>query len=929
MQIHNFKFEESHYIDEICSTFLKYVHPSGLKVIKINNLDPQNVACIHFQTIPENSNGCPHILEHVVLCGSKKYDVKDPFFSMLRRSIAGFANAFTGSDFTAYPFAAHVKEDFFNLFDVYLDAVFHPLIDKASFLQEGSRYTEEGYKGIVFNEMKQSNSSLHDRFHHETLSQLFPDTPYRFDSGGTPKEIVTLTHEKLVAFHKENYHPSNALIFLYGNLDIDAQLAAIEKAIKDIPVKPKPTNQRVLQPRFKQKKEHHTFYPATAEDKTKHLTIGFVLGDQKNQDHLLDALFLKGYLAGHDGSPLQRAIMGENLASSVDVLVDLEVLEPYIYFIFKDVLDPQKLIATFDKTLEQISLKGFDEGAKNASLHQLKIAFLNTAEMGYPTGLVLFFKGVLPYFNGGDPLELFCFKKRLEKLEKRVADPLYLKKAIKETFLDNPHRAEVYFTNKPHLLEEELPAPIVIDAETKKRIAEETQLIDSKQSKPQDSSCLPILQIEQLPPRPPTYSLEKKGGEIPIFVHNSWTNGLSYFHLMIDLPDLDENASHYLGLMVHFLGAIGTRKRDFHQLIEKKESFLSQFSLRIDGTQKNLVLYVEGESLSENLKEGFLLIKEILEETVFSEKERLQEIMKDLFNTLKARFTQRSYGRCILHGKSHLRTAYQAIENSKGFSFFNWLKKEMTQPIDATIKELETLYQRLLKGDGLLEMSLCTDLKEIPPFSLNAPKSEPAFINSNIETKNKPQFFGFCVPIQASENAYVFNGFRFDDVETPIARVVVQLIKHLQLHPILREKHGAYGASISMDPEQGLFAMYTTCDPNIDLTYQIFQEVFKPIIAGEFSEEDLYEAKLAALQVTEEISLLNMRAHDQYWRNRLGRTESKRLDDRNRLIKADRSAIRECTAKILGNLTGGISVTLSARKAFENLQHHPSTLVEL
>ena len=703
----------------------------------------------------------------------------------------------------------------------------------------------------------------------------------------------------------------------------------IEKAIKDIPVKPKPPNQRVLQPRFKQKKEHHTFYPATAEDKTKHLTIGFVLGDQKNQDHLLDALFLKGYLAGHDGSPLQRAIMGENLASSVDVLIDLEVLEPYIYFIFKDVLDPQKLIATFDKTLEQISLKGFDEGAKNASLHQLKIAFLNTAEMGYPTGLVLFFKGVLPYFNGGDPLELFCFKKRLEKLEKRVADPLYLKKAIKETFLDNPHRAEVYFTNKPHLLEEELPAPIVIDAETKKRIAEETQLIDSKQSKPQDSSCLPILQIEQLPPRPPTYSLEKKGGEIPIFVHNSWTNGLSYFHLMIDLPDLDENASHYLGLMVHFLGAIGTRKRDFHQLIEKKESFLSQFSLRIDGTQKNLVLYVEGESLSENLKEGFLIIKEILEETVFSEKERLQEIMKDLFNTLKARFTQRSYGRCILHGKSHLRTAYQAIENSKGFSFFNWLKKEMTQPIDATIKELETLYQRLLKGDGLLEMSLCTDLKEIPPFSLNAPRSEPAFINSNKETKNKPQFFGFCVPIQASENAFVFNGFRFDDAETPIARVVVQLIKHLQLHPILREKHGAYGASISIDPEQGLFAMYTTCDPNIDLTYQIFQEVFNPIIAGEFSEEDLYEAKLAALQVTEEISLLNMRAHDQYWRNRLGRTESKRLDDRNRLIKADRSAIRECTAKILGNLTGGISVTLSARKAFENLQHHPSTLVEL
>ncbi|NBU62344.1 MAG: hypothetical protein EBS28_00920, partial [Chlamydiae bacterium] len=532
--------------------------------------------------------------------------------------------------------------------------------------------------------------------------------------------------------------------------------------------------------------------------------------------HLLDALFLKSYLAGHDGSPLQRAIMGENLASSVDVMLDLEVLEPYIYFIFKDVLDGQKLIASFDKTLEKISLEGFDAEAKNSTLNQLKIAFLNTVEEGYPTGIVLFFKGVLPYFNGADPLELFCFKKRLEKLEKRITDPLYLKKAIQRIFLSNSHRTEVHFTNKPHLLEEELPAPLAIDAEIKKRIAQESHLVELKQSKPRNFACLPILHIEQLPPQPPTI-----------------------------------------------------------------------------------------------------------------EKERLQEIMKDLLNRIKAMFTQRSYGNCILYGKSHLRTALKVVENACGFSFYNWLKKEITKPIDEIIGGLETLYQRLLKGDGLNEISLCTDLKEIPPFSLQAPKTQATFKNHVIETSNQSNFSGYCAPIQASENAFVFNGFRFDDPETPIARVVVQLIKHLQLHPILREKHGAYGASISIDPEQGLFTMFTSCDPNIDLTYQIFREVFNPIIAGEFSDEDLYEAKLAALQVTEAISSLNMRAQDQYWRNRYGRTETKRLDDRNRLIKADRSAIRECTAKILSKLTGGISVTLSAKKAFENLKHHPSTLVEL
>lgn len=929
MQVHNFKFEESHYIEEIRSTFLRYKHPNGLEVIKINNLDPQNVACILFQTIPKNSKGCPHVLEHVVLCGSKKYDVKDPFFSMLRRSIAGFANAFTGSDFTCYPFAAHVREDFFNLFEVYLDAVFYPLIDKASFLQEGFRLTEEGYKGIVFNEMKQAHSSLENRFHYETLKQLFPDTSYRFVSGGDPKEIVTLTHEELVEYHKEYYNPSHALVFLYGNIAIDEQLIALEKAIQEIPVLEKKAPDRLYQPRFKEKKVHHTFYPGNSEDQAKYLTIGFILGDQKNQDHLLDAYFFINYFASHDGSPLQRAIKGENLASSIDVITDMEVLEPYIYFVFKDVTDAPKLISAFDKTLEKLSQEGYEEEAKNNTLHQLKIAFLNTVEDGYPTGILLFFKGILPYSNGGDPLKIFCFKKRIEALEKRIQDPLFFKKGIRKTFLENSHRTEVHFTNKLHLLEEELPQPAVIDTRKKTLIDEERRLIDAKQSRAENSSCLPILHMDQLPPKPPTYSLEKKGSTIPIYVHNTWTNGLSYLYLMIDLPELDENASHYLGLLLELLGQVGTKKRNFAQLLEKKQSVIGKMLTRVDATREGAILCLEAESLSENLHESFCLIQEILQETIFTEKDRIIEIMKDLFNNLKARFTQQSFGRCLLYGKSEMRTAYKLKENARGFSFYLWLKKELKKPIDSTIKELEKLYNRLLNGNGLFEMSLSTDLDEIPPFTLHTPKTEPTFKNLEINSEAQSKFFGFTIPLQASENTLVFNGFRFKDAESPIAKVVIQLVNHLQLHPLLREKNGAYGSSMTMDLDQGIFSMYTTCDPNIDLTYEIFQEVLKPIVEGNFTDQDLYEAKISALQITEQISPVNMLAHDQYWRNRLGRTESKRLDDRNRLIKADRSAIRECAAKILGNLSGGILVTLSAKKAFENLKHHPLTIVEL
>lgn len=929
MHMHRFKFEESHFIDEIQSTYMRYTHPSGLKVIKINNLDPQNVASILLQTIPGNSNGCPHVLEHVVLCGSKKFDVKDPFFSMLRRSIAGFANAFTGSDFTCYPFAAHIKEDFFNLFEVYLDAVFHPLIDKASFLQEGFRLTSEGYKGIVFNEMKQGHSSLYDRLHHKTVENLFPETPYRFDSGGVPKEIVTLTHQDLLDFHKEFYHPSRAMIFLYGNLDIDEQLQKIEDSIKNIPLSDKPEPKRVYQTRFTEKKIVYTHYPASKDDTAKHLTIGFVVGNHKNPERLLEILYLKMLLADHDACPIQRGIMGEDLASSVEVLTDMEVLEPYIYFTFKDVTDPEKLVATFDKILHQSYQEGFFEEARAAALHQLKISFLNTVEDGYPTGLIFFFRALLPYLNGSDPLQMLKFKERIETLEKAMSSPENIRKVLKEAFLENKHRVEVHFSPKEHLLEEELPIPPKITEKMEETINEETKLIEAKQQRSHDASILPILHIHQLPLKPFSYTLDKQDGAVPIYIHKTWTNGLSYIDLFIDLPAYSNEEIHHLGLLIHLLGQIGVDGVSFEDLIEKKEAIVSSFHLSIEPIQERLILIVSMETLSENIEKAFKLIRQILTSTVFDEKERIEEVVKDLYTHLKSRFTQRAVGRCILKSKSLLKTGYEALEELKGFSFYLWLKERVENPVELLLDPLKKVYETILRAKGLQEMSLTTDLDKIPAMDFGIVRNLEPFLNESLPHKIPNLFFGYKVPLQANENALSFPGFSFEDPDSPYARIAVQLVKHLQIHPILRELHGAYGASMSYDMDQGIFTMFTSCDPNIDLTYKTFLEVLKPIHGGLFSDQDLYEAKLAALQKTDGISALNMRASDQYWLNRLGRSEEKRILHRNRLIEADTSAIRICVSKIMDNLIDAVSVTVASKKALESLEKHLTTLVEL
>ncbi len=908
---------------------IHYEHPSGLKVVKIQNDDPQNVACILFKTIPQSSNGCPHVLEHVVLCGSKKFDVKDPFFSMLRRSLSGFANAFTGSDFTCYPFAAHIKEDFYNLFEVYLDAVFHPLLDKASFLQEGWRITHEGYKGIVFNEMKQSHSSLFDRFHHKTVELLFPDTPYRFDSGGVPNEIVELTHKELQEFHKKFYHPSQGLIFLYGNLDIDPQLAQIEKAIESIePIQSVPSA-LIYQEKFSNKKVVHSHYPASNEEDGHHVTIGFLISDHKHPEKLLQAQFLKMLLTDNDACLLSRAILEKQLASSIDVVTDFEVLQPYLYFVFKDVTDTKQLIHTFDKVLQQACERDFDLSEKTSFLHQLKIAFLNTVAEGYPVGLTLFFRGFLSSLNGADPVKLLSFKEQIHALEVWMHSHENIQQALKEFFIDNTHRVEVHFDPKEGMLEEELPTPPALDASIKNTILEDEKLIEQKRQSASDASKLPILHIDHLPLKPPTYQIHKVDAVVPFYVHNTWTNGLSYLDLFIDLPKLNTHELHVLGFLLHLLSEVGTNEQSFEEVLRYKDSILSTIHFSILPVQDRLVLLCSTDCLSENLDQVFRFIEKVLLATSFEESARVEEIFKDLLSSYKTSFRQRGIGKCVLKTKSVLHTGYKALEDIKGFSFYFWLKEQQKKPIQELITDLKAVYEKLLDAKGAVEASIVTELSQIPSLNILSRNKTETFIIEPLHAETKGLFYTYNVPTHANENAFSFPAFDYFAEDSAVARVIVQLTKHLQLHPLLREIHGAYGASMSYDMDMATMTMYTSCDPNIDTTYKIFEEALHSIAEGLYTDEDLYEAKLAALQKTEGITPLNQRATHQYLMDRMGKTLELRKEHRNRLIRADRSAIRETTIKILNKLTGGVAATMGGKSSLQASKKPPTANVEL
>ncbi len=237
----NFVVTNQTRIDELKCDLVELEHvKTGAKVIHIANDDPENLFCLSFQTLPTTSNGAPHVLEHTVLCGSKKFPVKDPFFAMGRRSLNTFLNALTGSDFTCYPAATQVEKDFYNLLEVYIDAVFHPELKKMSFLQEGHRleFAEADnpkspllFKGIVFNEMKGTLAGAESRLWHAMMKELCVGLPYEFNSGGEPKEIPDLTYEELKKFHHTHYQPSRCLFFFYGNLPLKKHLEFIEEKI--------------------------------------------------------------------------------------------------------------------------------------------------------------------------------------------------------------------------------------------------------------------------------------------------------------------------------------------------------------------------------------------------------------------------------------------------------------------------------------------------------------------------------------------------------------------------------------------------------------------------------------------------------------------------------------------------------------------------
>ena len=441
-----FELKESKEIELLNVNAQIYQHSKfNTQHIHLDSPNDEKVFMVAFRTIPEDSTGVAHILEHTSLCGSEKYPVRDPFFMMIRRSLNSFMNAFTSSDWTAYPFATQNNKDFQNLLDVYVDSAFFPKLDPLDFSQEGHRLELDSnqnleIKGVVFNEMKGAMSSPTDQLWHGMSKHLFEETTYHHNSGGDPEKIIDLTHEDLVAFHQKHYHPSNATFFTFGNVVIDEIHDHLERNVFE---KFTPASQKlVIQPAkifTAPVSAQGTYQPLPGDEDNHHVVISWLIGNSHEPLNLLEKYFMSNILLDNSSSPLRKALEQSDLGKSPSPFLGIEPSNKEIVFM----AGLEGVAADQAKNVEELILSTLQDLVKNgvpkelisSALHQLEIGQREISGGGMPYGLQLMLGCMNACIHYDNPISMLDLDENFTKLKEKISKEGYIESLIESALL--------------------------------------------------------------------------------------------------------------------------------------------------------------------------------------------------------------------------------------------------------------------------------------------------------------------------------------------------------------------------------------------------------------------------------------------------------------------------------------------------------------
>jgi len=929
-------------ITELKSRLIELIHePTGAQVIHIANDDPENLFCLSFQTLPNSSDGVAHILEHTVLCGSKKFPVKDPFFSMTRRSLNTFMNALTGSDFTCYPAASQEKKDLYNLLEVYLDAVFHPTLDRFSFLQEGHRLefhksddpsTDLEYKGIVFNEMKGAMSSPSARLNEIINAALLPNLTYGFNSGGDPTVIPTLTYEKLLEFHKQYYHPSRCLFFFYGDMPLEGHLDMIAKEVLDHtePMESLPPIPKQL--RFTERKTVDGFYPVSPDEEggsQTFISFAWLTGYIRNQEELLALCIIDMALMDTDASPLKRAFLKSGLCSQATAYIDPEVSETPFVITLKgcDKKNADALEKIMRDTLQLLIEEKIPRSLIENAMHQLEFYRSEITGDHSPFGLTLFMRSALLKHHGVNPEEGIKIHTQFDNLHKKLEeDPEYFEKLTKKYLLDNTHFVRVVMQPDPTMAQRELEQEqhelkaikekLTID-EINKLIEQAKELKAFRQEQDdEDTDILPKVTLSDVTKKCRDYSLSReKSGNLQVFHHETFTNSIVYADLVWNLPSYPLEELWSIPLFSTLIGQMGCKERNYMKNLDyihaNTGGIGAYLSLNIDAKDCHNfspTFHLRSKALYRKADKLFPLLLDMATGVDFDDRERVKEVFMKHFVALQSSLAQRGMKYAISLGSSGTSPACYVSDHLYGIDYYLKLKeialdyKKHEDQLIATLNQAKEALLCLDAADLVLtcDQSMYETLSSKGYYGLNAipeKKYTPWRVEDYVPRPVLSQ--GRVIASPVAFTSKVCSTVSYIDPATPALSIAANLMDNTSLHRKIREEGGAYGGGASCNTLCGNFLFYSYRDPHINSTLKAYEGALEKIINGRFKESDIEEAKLEKIQDLDTPISPGSRGDVVYALLKENKTVTMRQEFRDRLMELKKDEIIDALQNIL------------------------------
>ena len=906
--------------------FQEYRHRvTGARHFHLAADDPHNAFMVAFLTVPQDSTGVAHILEHTALCGSQRYPVRDPFFMMIRRSLHTFMNAFTSSDWTAYPFASQNKKDFNNLLDVYLDAAFFPLLDQHDFAQEGHRLefakpddpaAELTFKGVVFNEMKGALSSPTQRLGHELQRRLFPTTTYHHNSGGDPEVIPDLTYAQLKAFHARHYHPSNAIFLTYGDIPaaehqerFEAQALRRFQALQlDLAIPP--------ERRYTEPLADFTHYPFDGSEDPRdqtHIVLGWLLGPITDPLATLRARLLSDVLLDNSSSPLRHALETSELGAAPSPLCGFDTATREATFVCGlEGSNPEHAEAVetliFD-VLHQVAAEGVPQDAVDAALHQLELSEREITGDGFPYGLRLLMEALTPAIHGGDPVTALDSDPLLEQLRTESRAPDFIPNLARQLLLDNPHRVRLTMAPDPALAakqaaaeRERLAAIRATLAEADKvRIVAQAQALAERQQCQDDPELLPKVGLADVPAELKiAEGIARPVGALPAHWYAQGTNGMVYLQAILDLPALESDELDLLPLFCACLSEVGSAGRDYRTTQARQAAVTGGLSARAtvrggvdDVNQVKGVLVLAGKALARNQAALSDLLWETLTSARFDELPRLRELVAQMRAQREEAITHHGHLLALAAASSSLSPVAALNHRWDGLQGLQRLKAlddalDDVEALTAFAARLERLRDRLQplprqlltvseaeRQDAIAE-ALAARWQDghpsaVEPFALAAPEAQPARQGFRVNTQ-----VNFC--------AKAYPTVAPNHPDAPALHVLGDFLRNGYLHRAIREQGGAYGGGAGYHPDSGSFRFYSYRDPRLADTLADFDRALEWLQTHEHPERTLEEAILGVIGAIDKPGSPAGEAISAFFGALFGRTPEQRRTYRQRIL---------------------------------------------